>query len=155
MPTRSDLRQFFGHEWRTVIRPRILERAHNRCEQCRKPLHEWIFTYTWQTQDPQPGAVRRYHMIWIREGSKVWRNQHGRPCSPLRAQGLPRKIRVKLTGAHADHDASNMADRNLRCWCTWCHLMHDMSQHKESRSNRKDAARPILAMIQEDIGAQL
>ena len=36
------------------------------------------------------------------EEDPVWRNQDGCACSPLHAQGLPRKIRVKLTIAHAD-----------------------------------------------------
>ena len=83
-------------------------------------------------------------MIWIRERAKVWRNQEGHPCSPLHAPGLPRKIRVKLTIAHADHNPANMDDLNLRCWCTWCHLHHDQPHHKETRCHRKDAARPIL-----------
>ena len=83
-------------------------------------------------------------MIWIKEGFRVWRNHDGRPCSPLHAQGLPRKIRVKLTIAHADNNPWNMDDANLRCWCTWCHLHHDQPHHKETRCLRKDEARPIL-----------
>jgi hypothetical protein len=83
-------------------------------------------------------------MMWIKEGFRVWRNQLGHPCSPLHAQGLPRKIRVKLTIAHADNNPWNMDDANLRCWCTWCHLHHDQPHHKETRCRRKDAQRPIL-----------
>jgi hypothetical protein len=83
-------------------------------------------------------------MIWIREGSKVWRNQFGRKCLPRRAPWLPRKIRIKLTIAHFDHNPANMADSNLRCWCTWCHLDHDRPHHEETRSTRKDEKRPVL-----------
>jgi hypothetical protein len=144
MPIRAEFRHLYGHHWLTVTRPRILERAGQRCERCRKPLHAWIFTYTWKTRDPQFSGVWRYHMIWIKEGFRVWRNQDGHPCSPIHAQGLPRKIRVKLTIAHADNNPANMDDRNLRCWCTWCHLHHDQPHHKDSRCGRKDAARPIL-----------
>lgn len=79
-----------------MIRPRVLKRAHNECERCRKPQHAWIFTYTWKSRDPQFCGRWRYHMIWIQKGAKVWRNQDGNPCSPLHATGLPRKIRVKL-----------------------------------------------------------
>jgi integrase len=57
----SSQRHLYGREWLTVIRPRVLERAHYQCESCRKPLHAWIFTYTWKTRDPQfsgaPGAT--------------------------------------------------------------------------------------------------
>lgn len=147
MPIRPEFRHLYRHHWLTVTRPRVLERAHNQCELCRKPLHAWIFTYTWKNRDPQFGGRWRFHMIWIKEGSKVWRNQYGNPCSPLHAKGLPRKIRVKLTIAHADNNPANMDDLNLRCWCTWCHLHHDMSQHKETRATRKDGTRPIIAAL--------
>jgi hypothetical protein len=130
MPIRAEFRRLYGRYWLTVTRPRILERAGQKCERCRKPLHAWIFTYTWKTRDPQFSGALHHHMIWIKEGSKVWRNQDGRACSPRRARGLPRKIRVKLTIAHADHTPANMDESNLRCWCTWCHLHHDQSHHK-------------------------
>jgi len=90
MPIRAEFRHLYGRQWLTVTRPRILERAGEKCERCRKPLHAWIFTYTWKTRDPQFSGAFRYHMIWIKEGSKVWLNQDGRACSPLRAKGLPR-----------------------------------------------------------------
>jgi hypothetical protein len=67
MPIRAEFRHLYGHEWRTVIRPRVLARAHHLCELCRKPLHAWIFTYTWKTRDPQFGGAWRYHMIWIQK----------------------------------------------------------------------------------------
>ena len=32
MPVRPELRHFYGYHWRHVIRPRILARAHGKCE---------------------------------------------------------------------------------------------------------------------------
>ena len=32
MPIRAELRSLYGREWLTVIRPRVLERAHHQCE---------------------------------------------------------------------------------------------------------------------------
>jgi hypothetical protein len=61
MPIRAEFRHLYGHHWLTVTRPRILERAGQRCERCRKPLHAWIFTYTWKTRDPQFSGVWRPH----------------------------------------------------------------------------------------------
>ena len=40
--------------------------------------------------------------------------QDGYACSLLHARGLPRKIRVKLTIADADHKPANMEDAILR-----------------------------------------
>ena len=62
MPIRAEFRHLYRRQWLTVTRPRILERAGQRCERCRKPLHAWIFTYTWKTRDPQFSGVWRYHM---------------------------------------------------------------------------------------------
>jgi hypothetical protein len=140
MPICPEFRHLYRHQWQTVTRPRVLERAHNKCERCSTSGS----SPTWKNRDPQFGGRWRFHMIWIKEGSKSWRNQYGYPCSPLHAKGLPRKIRVKLTIAHADNNPTNMDDLNLRCWCTWCHLHHDQPHHKETRCRRKDAARPIL-----------
>ncbi len=64
-----------------MIRPRVLARAHHACELCRKPLHAWIFTYTWKTRDPQFGGAWRYHMIWIQEGAKSGAISWGAPAS--------------------------------------------------------------------------
>lgn len=38
MPLRPELRPFYGHHWRTVTRPRILERAGGRCERCGRKI---------------------------------------------------------------------------------------------------------------------
>jgi hypothetical protein len=37
---------------------------------------------------PQFSGAWRYHMIWIKEGAKVRRNQDGHPCSPLHARWM-------------------------------------------------------------------
>jgi 5-methylcytosine-specific restriction endonuclease McrA len=38
MPLSPDVKPLYGHRWRTVDRPRILERCNGRCERCgRKP----------------------------------------------------------------------------------------------------------------------
>jgi len=46
--------------------------------------------------------------------------------------------------AHLDHDPTNNDDSNLAWLCRHCHLKHDAGQHRDSRSARKDLARPLL-----------
>jgi 5-methylcytosine-specific restriction endonuclease McrA len=46
--------------------------------------------------------------------------------------------------AHLNHDPSDNRDENLAWLCRACHLIHDRLHHKETRSIRKDAARPLL-----------
>src|ERR1700680_3158914 len=141
MPIASRLRkQFYGKTWRDVIRPRILERARNECEQCGKPNHARVFTYTWR----EPAGPR---MIWIREGSRVWRNQWGRAISLIRPQGLPRKILVDLQICHLNNCPGDDRDDNLRACCAWCHCNLDLQFHKQTRAARKDRARPLLRAV--------
>lgn len=40
MPHSPELRKFYGHRWRTVTRPRILQRAGKSCERCGKFWHK-------------------------------------------------------------------------------------------------------------------
>lgn len=46
MPIREDLKPHYGAHWIEVIRPQILARAGNSCEQCRKPNGRMILTVT-------------------------------------------------------------------------------------------------------------
>lgn len=55
-----------------------------------------------------------------------------------------KESRVQCGVAHLDHDPKNNADENLKYLCRACHLVHDQGQHKQTRSKRKDAARPLL-----------
>lgn len=144
MPIRKEFRHFYqGKQWKQ-LRRKVLKRAGNHCESCKKPLHRWIFTYTWQTWIFFKGKrLKLYHMIWMQPGSGTWRDERGRVVQP-RLKGLPRKIRVKLTVAHVDNNPANMDERNLRCWCTWCHLHEDQQFHRETRATRKDLSRPLL-----------
>ena len=54
MPIRADLRKHYQHEWKRVIRPRILARAGNKCESCAVPNHETVLRCgEWWTMDPR------------------------------------------------------------------------------------------------------
>ena len=131
MPIRPELRQFYGREWHTVIRPRILKRARDRCEQCRIPNHEtaWRVGASWRVP----------RQTW-------WRDEGGR-CTRLISPptGWLRKVRIVLTIAHLNHDPADNRDENLMALCQWCHLHHDRAHHKDTRRGRKDARRPLLA----------
>ncbi len=147
MPIRADLKHFYGREWRTVIRPRILERDGHRCHFCRKPNDETVY------QIVEPGR----RMWWIETMLFEPYNKHlltntGKLVT-VDADSLPLQrgyqVRVVLTVAHLNHDPSDMRDDNLAALCQWCHLHHDQQHHAETRATRKDQARPILAKCTE------
>jgi hypothetical protein len=144
MPIRPDLRHFYGRHWRTVTRPRILERAGHKCEQCGKPDRAIVFTVTGKVV-LAPHDIWPY-MFWVAEkGGEVWRDQFGKPFPDFKIKLLPRKVRVVLTVAHLNHVAGDDRDKNLQALCQWHHLHLDASHHRESRQTRKDGARPLLA----------
>ncbi len=66
-----------------------------------------------------------------------------------------RQVLIVLTVAHLNHVAGDDRDENLLALCQWCHLNYDKLHHKETRSARKDAARPLLdvANVPANVGA--
>ena len=132
MPIRPELRRFYGREWRHVIRPRILARAGNRCEECHAP---------------DRGPVERgWAGKWRYRGCAYtgpWRDNEGYATSAPDLSSC-RIVRIVLTVAHLNHTPGDDRDENLKALCQWCHLNYDKLHHKESRSIRKDQARPLL-----------
>lgn len=134
MPIRPELRKFYGPTWRTVTRPRMLERARRKCEKCGKPNHRRV--------------ICRYlgkRMWWSLYGTR-WRDHHGRVATPPRFAEVDeqRLVRVVLGVSHLNQVPGDDRDDNLCVMCQWCHLMHDLAQHRETRAARKDRERPLL-----------
>jgi hypothetical protein len=131
MPIRADLRHFYrGPAWRAT-RECILARAKNRCEQCRVPNHASI----------ERGSHGVWRLIAAPTGTP-WRNTNGNQTTfePVDRH----RTRIVLTIAHLNHIAGEDHDENLKALCQWCHLNYDKLHHKQTRSVRKDAARPLL-----------
>jgi hypothetical protein len=143
MPIRAELRHHYGRVWRTVVRPRILARAGNRCEECGKPNGKKVETIT--------AAVASSRVMWwrTRKTPRWWHSPQTalEPWQLLGRRGSPppRKICVVLTVAHLNHVPGDDRDENLRALCQWCHLHYDRAHHAETRATRKDRARPLLA----------
>jgi 5-methylcytosine-specific restriction endonuclease McrA len=55
-----------------------------------------------------------------------------------------RTVSIVLTVAHLNHTPGDDREENLMALCQWCHLNYDRLHHKETRSDRKDARRPLL-----------
>jgi hypothetical protein len=137
VPIRKDLRKFYGREWRTVTRPRILARAHDRCEQCCVPN----------------GAKVARLAGWWSNCPGYWSDEKGRRQSGagrfFRIAGQLHWVRIVLSVAHLNHVAGDDRDENLKALCQYCHLHFDAAHHKETRATRKDKSRPILAKLQD------
>lgn len=129
MPVRKELRHFYGREWRTVTRPRILARAGNRCEDCKVPNGALVARV-----DALPG-------YWFAMDG-TWHDDKGGYLH--RGPTLGRYLVViKLGVAHLNRVPGDDRDENLRALCAHCHG----EQSRQTRVTRKDAARPLLAEL--------
>jgi len=101
--------------WKSEIRPFILERAKNKCEFC--------------------GFANGQTVYRSKENGKVeWH-----PCKedvPAHWQDLP--VKVVLTIAHLDHDESNhdVKMERLAALCQLCHLQYDVKEKYKRRMNK-------------------
>lgn len=139
MPIREELRHLYrGPAWR-AIRERILARADNRCERCRKP-------------NRRPLSVTSGG-IWFDEQQNAWCNDQGEPNSFCYPGITGREVYViycVLTIAHLDHNPHNNADDNLLALCQHCHLKHDQHFHY-ANARRKKAQKAGQQWLTEEI----
>ncbi|HEX4138335.1 MAG TPA: hypothetical protein VHY84_27240 [Bryobacteraceae bacterium] len=145
MPIRADLRHFYrGLAWR-ARRERILARAGDCCEQCGKPNHATVETHTGT-------SILGGNVMFWRETCGAWIRDDGTrgSISPRFSVtvrvGPARTIHVVLTIAHLNHVAGDDRDENLKALCQWCHLNYDKLHHRNTRAERKDRNRPLLAV---------
>lgn len=122
MPIKPENRARYPANWSTEIRPAILARAGNRCEQCNAPNGERICREA-------SGAT---YMI---DTGEVFDAGTGEALGQTHLVGYPfgRYVTVVLTIAHLDHQPEHCDPDNLRAWCQRCHLSFDRNHHAESR----------------------
>lgn len=99
--------------WKSEIRPRILEREGNCCKFC-----------------------------GLENGAVGWRDEDGKFHYSY-AYLMAKKngagfyttsgfLKIVLTIAHLDHDVTNNDDMNLAALCQKCHLNYDKEHHKKN-----------------------
>jgi hypothetical protein len=113
-----------GPAWK-ARRARLLDRCGHKCERCRVP-----HLTTVQRGKGGSWAVGEFWFSWDGTPRHMWERV--------------RTVRIILTMAHLTHDPLRNDDADLAMLCQWCHLNYDKMQHRETRCNRKDAARPLL-----------
>lgn len=97
--------------WKTEIRPVVLLRAKNCCEEC------GIENYSVGYRD-STGEFKKCHNWLYKE-------------SQYTPEGF-KVIKIVLTIAHIDHDITNNDPANLKALCQRCHLSLDRDQHRQS-----------------------
>lgn len=177
MPIRAENRKFYrGEDWEETRR-RILKRASNCCESCKKPNGKLVYvtrdgTGRWNQAlartfantrrlvkrmlDDLPTSKKkdaiRFLELWH------WFDGNGQSIEPTFPLGqgeddTPRSgyiylIKVVLTLAHLNHTPGDDREENLKALCQRCHLNYDREYHRMRRAERKDKERPLLAEIE-------
>ena len=120
--------------WFTEIRPAVLERAKNKCENC------GILNY--QVRRTLPNGDIECHNYFSNQNYKN-ANEIKTMLNTVEYDGKGLWSVVVLTVAHLDHDKGNMDIRldRLKAWCQKCHLSYDLPRHvanrKYGRNHRK------------------
>ena len=111
----------YPKNWKTEIRPAILERDNNCCKFC---------------------GVENYS-VGYRDKKGVWNNiaptmQGETDAMDAEMDGF-KIIKIVLTIMHLDHDTTNNNYDNLASGCQKCHLNYDKEHHKKnSRATREN-----------------
>lgn len=104
----------YPKNWKTDIRPAILERDEHRCSFCGVPNYS----------------------IGVRHENGVWEEIEQSFAGDMYAENLRdmghKVIKIVLTVAHLDHDITNNEYQNLAALCQKCHLNYDKGHHKKN-----------------------
>lgn len=101
--------------WKTEIRPAVLARANNCCEDCGAPNHQLIYR--------------------LEKGKSDWAlAPEGHEADAMFIDGI-KFTKIILTIAHLDHDKlnHNVSLDRLKALCQRCHLLYDKNLHASNR----------------------
>lgn len=101
--------------WKTEIRPAVIERAKNCCESCGVKNHSLIHRFGKGFKDWQYWPEGMESEAWTLAGKK--------------------STKIILTIAHLDHDKLNhdVDLSRLKALCQKCHLAYDLPHHIRNR----------------------
>lgn len=123
--------KLYPADWKTRIRPDILNRAGHCCEKC------GVKNYAIGYRD-QAGKFYDSQLIIdaLEDNGYDYFDNELSNCYDKKGNPTP-PVKIVLTIAHIDHDVSNNDYSNLAAYCQSCHLSHDKQQHAETRRNNR------------------
>lgn len=123
----------YPKNWRSEIRPSILARAKNKCEEC------GIDNYAEGWRDKEGNFI-----TWKEIEDALENNGYDYFEHELRHhlgkdwEFKKKATKIVLTISHQDHDIKNNDPENLKALCQRCHLRHDREHHAETRRKNKE-----------------
>jgi hypothetical protein len=121
----------YPQNWKSEIRPAILERAENKCEFCGVENYSVGFRK----------AIGGDFVAFKANGKISSYKQAFQIAKDLNALLYDKHIIIVLTIAHLDHDVANNDYGNLRALCQRCHNRHDIEFRKANRKKNENKNR--------------
>ena len=124
----------YPSNWKTEIRPSILEMANNCCQFC---------------------GAKNYSVYLIENDKKIFLQPYESTNFFICPDGFKRTVgrtgaftlkKVVLTIAHLDHDISNNCLSNLKALCQKCHLSYDKDHHKKNARQTLKTKKGLLEL---------
>ena len=122
----------YPDNWFTEIRPAILGRAGDCCEQCGVKNYEYVFRGIWNNQEV---FQRGNGDLFSVDGKLIMHNSEYEVIDGKTPDS--KAVKIVLTISHTDHDTSNNDYNNLKALCQLHHLRHDIWHHKKTRNQSK------------------
>jgi len=120
----------YPKNWLSEIRPMIMKRANNTCENTGCDFKHLEFVWAVRNKGKTTGWYRNFDIAKLQP---ITQEMKGGKLIPN-----PKQVKVVLTIAHLDHDEDNhdvKLDR-LAAFCQLCHLRYD-AKEKSRRVNLK------------------
>lgn len=129
----------YPKNWKSEIRPRILDRANHSCEKCKVPNYELIIR----------GMIGENEVYQNMNGI-IYNCTNGERIGEDYVGNLKkaREVKIVLTIAHLDHDITNNEDANLRAYCQKCHINHDKYFHLKNRTKTNEIRKGMHSLFE-------
>jgi len=134
MPIKPENRARYPANWKE-IRVRILNRADDKCEQCKVPNGEIVVRGT----DRDSGT-------YMNQDAEVFDAENGEYLGQWRMSDYycnGNGVKIVLTIAHLDHVPEHCEDDNLKALCQRCHLAYDAEHHRANAQATRRARKAI------------
>lgn len=131
----------YPKNWKSEIRPRILERDNHCCKVCKVPNGSIGYRdlegkfYSWELIE---NKLENHGYDYFSHELKHCYDKKGNPTKP---------IKIVLTIMHLDHDITNNEYTNLAAACQYHHLNYDKEHHRKNAKETNTKKKKLQSLF--------
>lgn len=130
--------------WKSEIRPSILERDGNCCGFCKVKNGEYIFRGYLDGKEVYQYSDGSVHDVV--SGEFIEKNVYA-IIESLSGDINQKAIKIVLTVMHLDHDIENNDYSNLKSGCQKCHLNYDKEHHRKNAKETNTKKKKLQSLF--------